>query len=161
MMQKNKNLEKLTKRWLKTTTIGTESPTKPLLCIILLTERLVCPIILYNKSERALDVFGSWLVHPLLCTIAVAEHIKGLFYLKTKKKIVIFFFAGRTGLEPATSAVTGRCSNQLNYRPIKIYFKRLNFFNLFNFFLSRLIFALARSILANLLPFFLFPIQVF
>ncbi len=27
------------------------------------------------------------------------------------------FFAGRTGLEPATSAVTGRCSNQLNYRP--------------------------------------------
>ena len=26
-------------------------------------------------------------------------------------------FAGRTGLEPATSAVTGRCSNQLNYRP--------------------------------------------
>ena len=25
--------------------------------------------------------------------------------------------AGRTGLEPATSAVTGQCSNQLNYRP--------------------------------------------
>ena len=25
--------------------------------------------------------------------------------------------AGRTGLEPATSDVTGRCSNQLNYRP--------------------------------------------
>ncbi len=24
---------------------------------------------------------------------------------------------GLTGLEPATSAVTGRCSNQLNYRP--------------------------------------------
>ena len=27
--------------------------------------------------------------------------------------------AGRTGLEPATSAVTGRCSNQLNYRPTR------------------------------------------
>ncbi len=26
--------------------------------------------------------------------------------------------AGRTGLEPATSAVTGQCSNQLNYRPV-------------------------------------------
>jgi hypothetical protein len=25
--------------------------------------------------------------------------------------------AGRTGLEPATSDVTGRRSNQLNYRP--------------------------------------------
>jgi|WetSurMetagenome_2_1015567.scaffolds.fasta_scaffold03030_12 hypothetical protein len=25
--------------------------------------------------------------------------------------------AGRTGLEPATSCVTGRRSNQLNYRP--------------------------------------------
>ena len=25
--------------------------------------------------------------------------------------------AGRTGLEPATSGVTGQCSNQLNYRP--------------------------------------------
>ena len=27
-----------------------------------------------------------------------------------------FLFADRTGLEPATSAVTGRHSNQLNYR---------------------------------------------
>ena len=26
--------------------------------------------------------------------------------------------AGLTGLEPATSAVTGRCSNQLNYSPL-------------------------------------------
>src|SRR5262245_28063543 len=28
--------------------------------------------------------------------------------------------AGRTGLEPATSGVTGRCSNRLNYRPKSI-----------------------------------------
>ena len=32
----------------------------------------------------------------------------------------MYFFLnpGLTGLEPATSAVTGRCSNQLNYKPI-------------------------------------------
>jgi hypothetical protein len=35
------------------------------------------------------------------------------------------FFAVRTGLEPATSAVTGRHSNQLNYRTI--YFPWLGF----------------------------------
>ncbi len=28
--------------------------------------------------------------------------------------------AGRTGLEPATSGVTGRHSNQLNYRPLEL-----------------------------------------
>ena len=33
-----------------------------------------------------------------------------------------FFLAGATGLEPATSGVTGRRSNQLNYAP-KSYFK--------------------------------------
>jgi hypothetical protein len=27
---------------------------------------------------------------------------------------------GLTGLEPATSAVTGRCSNQLNYSPLTV-----------------------------------------
>ena len=31
--------------------------------------------------------------------------------------------AGRTGLEPATSDVTGRRSNQLNYRPAKLSLK--------------------------------------
>lgn len=29
---------------------------------------------------------------------------------------------GLTGLEPATSAVTGRCSNQLNYSPLLSFF---------------------------------------
>ena len=36
--------------------------------------------------------------------------------------IKIYYYTlltGLTGLEPATSAVTGRCSNQLNYEPKK------------------------------------------
>ena len=32
------------------------------------------------------------------------------------------YLTGLTGLEPATSAVTGRCSNQLNYSPITLHF---------------------------------------
>ena len=32
------------------------------------------------------------------------------------------FIADRTGLEPATSAVTGRHSNQLNYRSVLSYY---------------------------------------
>ena len=31
-------------------------------------------------------------------------------------------FADRTGLEPATSAVTGRHSNQLNYRSVARFY---------------------------------------
>ena len=33
------------------------------------------------------------------------------------------FYARRTGLEPATSAVTGQCSIQLNYRRIFILYR--------------------------------------
>ena len=46
-----------------------------------------------------------------------------IFIIGKKSKsftlFVMFFFvlSGLTGLEPATSAVTGRRSNQLNYRP--------------------------------------------
>ena len=35
-----------------------------------------------------------------------------------KKAPELGLFADRTGLEPATSAVTGRHSNQLNYRSV-------------------------------------------
>ena len=36
-------------------------------------------------------------------------------------KALMFIEADRTGLEPATSAVTGRHSNQLNYRSKKLF----------------------------------------
>lgn len=38
--------------------------------------------------------------------------------LKRPSKVLFFKEAGPTGLEPATSGVTGRCSNQLNYGSI-------------------------------------------
>ena len=37
-----------------------------------------------------------------------------------KPQRLLGFFADRTGLEPATSAVTGRHSNQLNYRSFSV-----------------------------------------
>ena len=43
----------------------------------------------------------------------------GTLQALTKKHPVMgIFVADRTGLEPATSAVTGRCSSQLNYRSV-------------------------------------------
>ena len=49
-------------------------------------------------------------------------------YLTTKNKktpvkteAYWMLMADRTGLEPATSGVTGRHSNQLNYRSVKAY----------------------------------------
>jgi hypothetical protein len=42
--------------------------------------------------------------------------------LMKKPHISVRLFAVRTGLEPATSAVTGRHSNQLNYRTNTISF---------------------------------------
>lgn len=44
------------------------------------------------------------------------------FYLyQTIFKKIVFFFADWTGLEPATPCVTGRYSNQLNYRSFVIF----------------------------------------
>ena len=45
-----------------------------------------------------------------LCPVCVPCESKVTLILKDH-------VAGRTGLEPATSGVTGQCSNQLNYRP--------------------------------------------
>ena len=50
-------------------------------------------------------------------------------YRNKQKRLVNFHLQGafsvadRTGLEPATSAVTGRHSNQLNYRSKKLSLK--------------------------------------
>ena len=41
----------------------------------------------------------------------------GVFFILIFSLEIKICLAGRTGLEPATSAVTGRHSNQLNYRP--------------------------------------------
>ena len=49
-----------------------------------------------------------------------------LLYRKRKKKHFCFFFAVRTGLEPATPCVTGMYSNQLNYRT-NFYLKMASF----------------------------------
>ena len=38
-----------------------------------------------------------------------------------KELHLVFRGTGLTGLEPATSAVTGQCSNQLNYSPFKVF----------------------------------------
>ena len=42
---------------------------------------------------------------------------KGITYINA---IPLRFLAGPTGLEPATSCVTGRRSNQLNYDPVNL-----------------------------------------
>ena len=51
--------------------------------------------------------------------------------------VAIFFVADRTGLEPATSAVTGRHSNQLNYRSSIEGAKIVIFFNNQTLFIIR------------------------
>ena len=44
-------------------------------------------------------------------------------YKEKRREIqkIKILLADRTGLEPATSGVTGRHSNQLNYRSVKAY----------------------------------------
>ena len=61
---------------------------------------------------------------------------------KTSVSGGLLYLAGRTGLEPATSAVTGQCSNQLNYRP-RLIVERLY---LYFAFLSMLVFWLSYDI---------------
>ncbi len=71
--------------------------------------------IYYNRENSTLRTTA---VNPIFELIA---QLAGSFD-KTKKGqtqsiLDLSLLAGRTGLEPATSAVTGRHSNQLNYRP--------------------------------------------
>src|SRR6188508_802900 len=60
------------------------------------------------KNKTALVIMNRW---------AVSFVPRVNLYLKTSSTN----FADRTGLEPATSAVTGRHSNQLNYRSKFLY----------------------------------------
>ena len=46
----------------------------------------------------------------------------GFLFCHPENPINPRIMADRTGLEPATSGVTGRHSNQLNYRSAKCYF---------------------------------------
>lgn len=41
-------------------------------------------------------------------------------------RVAFFFLAEPTGLEPATSDVTGRRSNQLNYDSVSLFFLRFH-----------------------------------
>ena len=87
---------------------------------------------------------------------------------KNPQKGILCFMADRTGLEPATSAVTGQCSNQLNYRsrfPYQkvrgIYYKTFASAALrirFNFFLSRVILSFFHWAFSLSRPFFRIPI---
>ncbi len=47
------------------------------------------------------------------------KSIETLVYKGFREAIEEFKMADRTGLEPATSGVTGRHSNQLNYRSVE------------------------------------------
>ena len=47
---------------------------------------------------------------------------------KCHRLLLIRFFAVRTGLEPATPCVTGRYSNQLNYRTFRAHYYPLSSF---------------------------------
>ena len=53
-----------------------------------------------------------------------------ILFQKKRGKFLNFplLLADPTGLEPATSGVTGRCSNQLNYESLNADAKLLHFF---------------------------------
>ena len=56
---------------------------------------------------------------PLTLSRASPEFSLSSFAIRKDLNLQVFL-AGRTGLEPATSGVTGQCSNQLNYRPASV-----------------------------------------
>lgn len=55
------------------------------------------------------------------CPLGIKFAICILFPFKYRNELMYFLIpSGLTGLEPATSALTGRCSDQLNYNPREI-----------------------------------------
>ncbi len=49
--------------------------------------------------------------------------------IKSRKRFLRDFSAVRKGLEPSTSGVTGRHSNQLNYRTLRLCIRRFELFS--------------------------------
>jgi hypothetical protein len=68
-----------------------------------------------NHTLKALD--DSWWKACYFCRELPPDWVKQVW--KRLKKL-----AGTTGLEPATSDVTGRRSNQLNYVPLRCELRR-------------------------------------
>ena len=64
--------------------------------------------VLYQLSYPATGCAACWRLKPFACRAPAPEH-------PARRQQVTE--AGATGLEPATSDVTGRRSNQLNYTP--------------------------------------------
>ena len=70
-------------------------------------------------------------------------------------KVLILKLADRTGLEPATSAVTGRHSNQLNYRSFSVGVAKISVFHFheqkFHFLLFNFVFTLLYTAIFEIL----------
>ena len=60
-------------------------------------------------------------LNPLIGGSRMYQVLVYLYLTKRTLFAVSFLFATPTGLEPATSAVTGRRSNQLSYRALFVF----------------------------------------
>jgi hypothetical protein len=84
----------------------------------------LCRIRLANLWESSANRIANRPIGVFWFTFVVQKN-------KSRLKRVVYaalhlfesLFADRTGLEPATSAVTGRHSNQLNYRSNGLFFR--------------------------------------
>ena len=75
-----------------------------------------------GENEESPHVVGfladrTGLPASMLCTVRDELLVPSVLNEETHQEVG--FAADRTGLEPATSAVTGRHSNQLNYRSVQ------------------------------------------
>lgn len=76
-----------------------------------------CSVFCYINSQKTITGFR-------VRTKALPE----LFPSHAKIRPTADFLAQPTGLEPATSSVTGQCSNQLSYGCIFMYLSKTSFF---------------------------------
>jgi hypothetical protein len=75
--------------------------------------------IIYGRFEKSKSRRKEIkLVHPTKNLNRLADSTAQIGYNKKAHLNKMSFQADRTGLEPATSCVTGRHSNQLNYRSV-------------------------------------------